>query len=103
MLAMKHRKAIIVEAAKKYIKAKKKEKTKILDEIVNITGYNRKYSARALTLCPGKVVGYSTVGGKKIKYVIGAKKTKRKREFCFSIDFFLSFSFVFFFLIINCL
>jgi len=28
MLAMKHRKAIIVEAAKKYIKAKKKEKTK---------------------------------------------------------------------------
>lgn len=90
MLAMKHRKAIIVEAAKKYIKAKKKEKTKILDEIVNITGYNRKYSARALTLCPGKVVGYRTVGGKKIKYVIGAKKTKRKREKIYGRDVYLA-------------
>jgi hypothetical protein len=43
MLAMNHKKAVTAEIAKKYIKATKKEKTKILDEFINLTGYNRTY------------------------------------------------------------
>ena len=41
MLAMNHKRAAAAEIAKKYIKATKKEETKILDEFKNLTGYNR--------------------------------------------------------------
>lgn len=90
MLAMKHRKAITAETHKKYRKATKKEKSKILDEFINFTGYNRTYAARILRLAPGKVVGYSSQGGKNIKYVIGKKKKKRKRERIYDHDVFVA-------------
>jgi len=91
MLAMKHKKAITAEIQKKYAKATKKEKTKILNEFINLTQYNRTYAARALRLGPGKVVGYSSSGGKKIKYVIGRKKKKkRKRDKVYGHDVFLA-------------
>ncbi|MFO7928152.1 MAG: hypothetical protein R6U35_00635 [Candidatus Humimicrobiaceae bacterium] len=90
MLAMKHKKAITTETHKKYRKATKKEKSKILDEFINFTGYNRTYAARMLRLAPGKVVGYSKQGGKNIKYVIGKKKKKRKRERIYGHDVFVA-------------
>ena len=80
MLAMKHRKALTSEVQDRYIKASKKTKAKILDEFCTTTGYNRVYAARILRLKVGKVIGYTRMGGKKIKYVIAKKKkTKRKR------------------------
>ena len=91
MLTMKEKKALTVEIQDRYSKATKKVKTKILDEFTATTGYNRNYAARILRLKAGKVIGYSRVGGKKIKYVIGKKKkTKRKRDKIYGYDIFLA-------------
>ena len=90
MLAMKHRKAVTSEVQDRYVKATKKGKAKILDGVCTTTGYNRVYAARILRLKVGKVIGYSRVGGKRIKYVIGKKKkTKRKRDKIYTYDVFL--------------
>ncbi len=91
MLEMRHRKAIIAEVQNRYIKATKKDKSKILDEFSATTGYSRVYAARMLRLAPGRVIGYSKIGGKKIKYVIGKKKKiKRKRGRIYGYDVFLA-------------
>jgi hypothetical protein len=91
MLEMRHRKAITAVVQDRYKKATKKEKSKILDEFCATTGYSRVYAARILRLSPGKVVGYSRIGGRKIKYVIGKKKkTKRKRGKIYTYDVFLA-------------
>jgi len=80
MLAMNHKKAVTAEISKKYIKATKKEKTKILDEFINLTGYNRTYGARILNYSSGRLIGYMISGGKRIRYVIGKKKKKKTRD-----------------------
>jgi len=91
MLEMKQKKAITAEVGSRYIKATKKEKGKILDEFCATTKYNRTYSARILRNSPGRVVGFSKIGGRKVKYVIGkAKKTKRKRNKIYTYDVFLA-------------
>ena len=91
MLNMRHKKAITAEVGNRYIKATKKDKNKILDEFSATTNYNRVYAARILRLSPGKVVGYSHVSGKKIKYVIGrGKKVKRVRNKIYTYDVFLA-------------
>ena len=87
---MKYRKAITAETSKKYVKATKRQKTKILDAFINITRYNRTYAARILRLCPGKVVGYRQVGSRRVKYVIGKKKVKRKRKKIYGHDVYLA-------------
>jgi hypothetical protein len=46
---MQEKKAITREISKRYQKAGKKEKTRILDEIIKTTGYNRKYILHVLT------------------------------------------------------
>lgn len=90
MLAMMHKKAITAETRKRYAKATKKEKTIILDQFTAITKYNRIYAARILRLTEGKVIGYSRIGGKKVKYVIGKnKKIKRKKKKIYDKDVFL--------------
>jgi hypothetical protein len=47
-LTMQKKKALTREVSKRYQKAEKKEKTKILDELVENTGYNRKYVLHVL-------------------------------------------------------
>ena len=47
-LSMHEKKALTREVSKRYQKAEKKEKTKILDELVKTTGYNRKYILHVL-------------------------------------------------------
>jgi hypothetical protein len=91
MLAMRHRKAITAEVGNRYRKATKKDKGKVLDEFSVTTGYNRVYAARILRLSPGKVLGYSKINGRKIKYVIGrGKKIKRVRDRIYGYDIFLA-------------
>ena len=91
MLSMRHKKAVTTEVKKRYIKVTKKGKTTILDEFIALTGYNRTYAARILSLAAGKVIGYSRSGGKRIKYVIGKdKKTKRKANKIYGYDVFLA-------------
>jgi hypothetical protein len=78
MLAMKHKKAITSELKKRYNKATKKQKGAMLDEFTAITGYNRSYASWILKTKRGKIIGYVTTGGKKIKFVVGKKKKRTK-------------------------
>jgi hypothetical protein len=47
-LTMREKKAVTKEVAKRYNRVKKKEKGKILDELVVLTGYNRCYASFVL-------------------------------------------------------
>ena len=47
-LSMRQKQAVTREKAKKYTGASKKEKGKILDDLIELTGYNRSYAARVL-------------------------------------------------------
>ena len=90
MLDMRQKKAITEELKTRYSKATKKEKTKMLDEFCAVTGYNRCYASWILKMKSGKVLGYMTTGGKRIKFVIGKKKkTKKKRDKIYGYDVFL--------------
>ncbi len=80
MLTMKEKKALTAELQDRYKKATKKQKKKILDEFTATTGYNRNYASRILRLSAGKVIGYMIKGGKKIRYVIGKKKKKKRTK-----------------------
>ncbi|MCG2788499.1 MAG: transposase family protein [Actinomycetia bacterium] len=87
---MRQKKAITEESRTRYSKASKKQKTKMLDEFCATTGYNRCYASWILKMKSGKVLGYMTAGGKKIKFVIGKKKkTKKKRDKIYTYDVFL--------------
>jgi hypothetical protein len=45
---MRTRKTVVKEAAKRYRRARKKDKGRLLDEFVAFTGYNRCYAAHVL-------------------------------------------------------
>jgi hypothetical protein len=85
-LTMKERKSLVRETAKRYQRAKKKEKGEILNEFEKLTGYNRKYAIHILAnegkvtwkFKPGQPVGVRMqavhLGGKR-------QKTGRKRVY----------------------
>lgn len=50
-LTMKERDSVTKETAKRYKKARKKEKSRILDEYVRLTGFARKYAISKLSSC----------------------------------------------------
>ena len=91
MLTMREKKVLTAEIQNRYNKANKKAKAGILDEFTATTGYNRNYAARILRLKVGKVIGYTKMGGKKIKYVIGKRKKKKyKKPRIYTYDVFLA-------------
>jgi len=81
-LSVQEKKALTREISKKYQKARKKEKTQILNELVKTTGYNRKYILHVLanwgktvvTSIDGKAVRFATSPGKRRKG--GGRKPK---------------------------
>jgi len=75
-LDMKTRKKICAELFKRYQKARKKDKGKILDEYASTLGLNRDYLAHLLTNW-GKT-RYALSNGKPIKFV--AKEPSRGRQ-----------------------
>ncbi len=78
---MKHKKAITAETHKKYTKATKRQKSKILDEFINFTGYSRSFVSWILKTKKEKVKGCICTGGKRIRFVVDKrKKKKRKRK-----------------------
>ena len=79
MLTMRQKMAVTGELRDRYQKSKKREKTAILDEFTKLTGYNRSYLAR--TLRKKKILGYLSIGNKRIKYVAGDKRRKKKRYY----------------------
>ena len=89
-LDMKTRKKICGEIFRRYQKAGKKGKAKLLDEYAQTLGYNRDYFAHLLTNW-GKT-RYALVGGKHVKFVaktpvkarqkvLGGKKTGRPETY----------------------
>lgn len=50
-LSMATRKAITKEMAQRYAPARKGERSRMLDELCALTGYNRSYAARLLRTC----------------------------------------------------
>ncbi|GMO68692.1 MAG: hypothetical protein Ta2A_16990 [Treponemataceae bacterium] len=77
-LQMKEKQALTREVRSRYRSASKKDKSKILDEFVENTNYNRKYALRVLNTKPVKEVSVA-VYGKTIKFK-PEKKKRKKRE-----------------------
>jgi len=75
---MRHKKAVTKELRDRYQRASKKEKTMMLNEFIQLTGYNRCYACQILKK-KERVLGYLNIAGKRIKYVAD-RKTKRKKK-----------------------
>lgn len=73
-LTMKERKAVTRKVSERYRRARKKEKGVILDEFIEITGYNRKYASSVL-----RVAGTDIWIGKAVCRGDTKKKGKRGR------------------------
>ena len=76
-LDMKTKKKICKEIYRRYQKAEKKGKAKILDEYSKTLGYNRDYLAHLLT--NWEKIRYSVIGGKSVKYVAKEPKKGHKK------------------------
>ncbi len=66
---MRERHAIVRELAPRFQKAKKKERGRLLDQCVEVTGYTRTYAAYVLRLCGTKQV--RMIEGKRVVFVPG--------------------------------
>ena len=73
---MKERQSLIRETSARYRAGTKKEKTKILDEFVQVTGYNRKYALHRLK--NGKKETLVRLNGELIKLKAPLKKRKKR-------------------------
>ena len=74
---MKTRKKLTEETAKRYCTASKKQKSKIIDEFVANTGYNRKYAIHILKNTANlKITHFNNVEKKSVQII---QKTRKKR------------------------
>jgi hypothetical protein len=78
-LTMSEKRAITREVAKRYRKARKKDKAKMLDEFVQTTGYNRNYAAWALRNW-GWEIGRYLKNGDKIVLVKDPRLKKQRKK-----------------------
>ena len=76
-LTMSERKAVLRQTFARYQKACKKEKGRILDEFVKLTGLNRKYASWVLTTWGKK--RYCWVDGRLVRLVVGAHRKKKRK------------------------
>jgi len=63
-LSLRERKAVIRELAAQYRRSKKKEKARLLDYVVSLTGYHRTYAARILRQPAGATRSLGRRGGR---------------------------------------
>ena len=77
MLTMEQKKAVTKELQDRYRKSSKKEKIVMLDELIQLTGYNRSYAGRVLRR--KEVLGYLNIAGQRVKYLAPGRKRKRQR------------------------
>ena len=78
-LDMKTKKKLSEETAKRYCTAAKKQKTKILDEFIATTGYNRKYAIHVLkNSAYVKVTHFNNVARQSVQVIT---KTRKKRNY----------------------
>jgi hypothetical protein len=77
-LKMSEKRAVTTKISKRYQKCSKKEKTKILDEYIELTGYNRKHAISLLSNWGKEKI--ILIKNKPVKIIIGKRrKQKRKR------------------------
>lgn len=76
-LTMKEKKAVTRETARRYQRASKKQKGRILGEFVALTGYNRTYASHILANWGKKV--YLRVRGETVAVVLGRPRKRLKR------------------------
>jgi hypothetical protein len=81
---MRQKKAIT--RRKRYQKARKKEKTVILNEFIQLTGYNRCYACQVLNVKKEKVLGYLNIAGKRVRLVRDKRKIKREKKKIYDQD-----------------
>ena len=74
MLTMRQKKAVTRELRDRYRRASKKEKGMMLNEFIQISGYNRCYACQILNV--KKVLGYLNITGKRIKYIAPQSQAK---------------------------
>ena len=78
-LDMKTKKKLTEETAKRYCTARKKHKTKIIDEFTATTGYNRKYAIHILKNSARiKITYFNNVERKSVQII---KKPRKKRHY----------------------
>ena len=78
-LDMKTKKKLSEETAKRYCTAGKKQKTKILDEFIATTGYNRKYAIHVLkNSAYVKLTHFNNVARQSVQVIT---KTRKKRKY----------------------
>jgi len=75
-LTMRERRAVVDATAKRYQKARKKQRGEILNEFTKLTRYGRKYAAWLLSNWKRRKV--LTIGGLRTVYVFGLKKPRPK-------------------------
>ena len=78
-LTMREKKAITKEVAKRYRKARKKEKGRMLEEFVATTGYNRTYASWLLSNWYREDV-WRTKGGDKVILVKDPHLPRKRRK-----------------------
>ena len=88
-LTLDERRVVIRETSMRYNKERKKEKGKILDEFVHLTGYTRCYASHALRAYKKKAVVYGK-DGKRVVFITDLRKKdkeeKRTRERIYEED-----------------
>lgn len=77
-LSMHEKQAVVRKLAMEYKRARKKEKGRLLNEVMNLTGYHRGHAARALRLWGKKIL--VNKGGQTLVILPGKKSRKRKRK-----------------------
>ena len=76
-LDMKTKKKLSEETAKRYCTADKKHKTKIIDEFVATTGYNRKYAIHILKNSARiKITHFNNVEKKSVQLITKVRKKR---------------------------
>lgn len=95
MLNMRQKKAVIRKLRDKYQRSSKKERGINLNSFIQLTGYNRCYACQVLNVKKEKALGYLNIAGKRIKYIEGKKKIKKKKKKIYDQDVLVALNLVY--------
>lgn len=85
-LEMRVKRAILRELAQRYQRGRKKEKTRVLEEFIGLTGYNRSYGSWLLRNCGRKVV-LSGGDGQRVVFIGEVRPIRRRRARVYDEEF----------------
>jgi len=83
---MKVKRAILKELARKYQGSSKKVKGQVLEEFIELTGYNRSYGSWLLRNC-GRKVAMRGLNGEEVIVIGELRKIKRRRKSVYDEEF----------------